>query len=186
VSTLLTYILICEVSHSLWLPQVLFFPPLQLQFPRSFSRAFNLSLSICLRFSRVPSYVNHGFTLGVMVPKYIHVSYVCIFNCFVYVFFSPVPCDPYYKLLPVFHAFPPTLIHPFVPLTSSRDFLPLSYAFTLGSQSISSSITLCVRGFVSCNFFVHAMGFPCVPVFQVAIVDPHHNGHIGDRGNWPL
>lgn len=101
-------------------------------------------------------------------------------------FFSPVPCDPYYKLLPVFHAFPPTLIHPFVPLTSSRDFLPLSYAFTLGSQSISSSITLCVRGFVSCNFFVHAMGFPCVPVFQVAIVDPHHNGHIGDRGNWPL
>ena len=127
VLTLLTYILICEVSHSLWLPQVLFFPPLQLQFPRSFSRAFNLSLSICLRFSRVPSYVNHGFTLGVMVPKYIHVSYVCIFNCFVYVFFlsrslwsllqTPTcfPCvspyvDPSIRSSHFLQGFPPTFL----------------------------------------------------------------------------
>ena len=43
--------------------------------------------------------------------------------------------------------FPPALIHSFLSLPPG-----ISYAFTLGSQSISSSITLCIRGFVSYNF----------------------------------
>ena len=155
VLTTLLYILFREVSHPLWVPQE-FFPPLQLEFPRSFSCAFNVSLSICLRFSRVPSCVHFGFPLR---GYSFHLHPCCFCACFLL-------CCPYafaHVFLPRstvllqtamrFPCVPPALINScLAPSPRDPPHLPMRW--------VTPFITPCVLGLASCIFFHVRNAFP--------------------------